>query len=396
MGVELLPDEDEREHLLDQLGRLILAAGGDGFVAAPIVLPDDRAFPDRWAGDAPSVYRLLRRLLSYAGLDELDLRLALDHYSEATIAVDAHGNAQVAGREGVAGWFAGIDHGVCQFGVDLDQLEDPAGLAGTLAHEVAHAWRAWLDVVDRNRDVEERLTDLTTVYLGFGLLTANASQRFVSGARDGLGSFWRSSHGGYLAPQALCFLLAVQAVVRDEDVKLLARQLSSNQAACFRAACALLDRDALIARLGLPLPALWPPRRGLPPVRFDPAALRALASADDAGAAAADDAAAEADDADADLSYRLARHPPSGAGLLAGLALAAALIATVLPRLAIVVLPVLVALPLLGLWLGPRRRFDECADPRCGRALLRTATRCPGCGLRIAGRVARRADRLPD
>jgi hypothetical protein len=47
--VELLPDDDEREHLLDRLAQLILAAGADTFVAAPIVGPDDRAFPDRWA-----------------------------------------------------------------------------------------------------------------------------------------------------------------------------------------------------------------------------------------------------------------------------------------------------------------------------------------------------------
>jgi hypothetical protein len=262
--VELLPSDEEREHLLDQLAKLILAAGADTFVAAPIVTPDDRAFPDRWTADRESAYRLVRRLMTYAGLDELDLTLDVDHFSEAKITVDARGRAQVTGHEGTAGWFAGIDGGVCRFGVDLQQLDDGGGLVGTLAHEVAHAWRAWLDVVEHDRDVEERLTDLTTVYLGFGVLTANASQRFVSRATDGLGSYYRSSHGGYLSPQALCYLLAAQAVARGEDARALAKRLSTNQAACFRAACDELDRDALISRLGLPLPSLWPARRALP------------------------------------------------------------------------------------------------------------------------------------
>ena len=46
--MELLPDEDQRDLLLEQLAKLVLAAGPDAFVAAPIVLPDDASFPDRW------------------------------------------------------------------------------------------------------------------------------------------------------------------------------------------------------------------------------------------------------------------------------------------------------------------------------------------------------------
>jgi hypothetical protein len=56
----------------------------------------------------------------------------------------------------------------------------------------------------------------------------------------------------------MCWLLAAQVVARDQPPRAIARWLDTTQAACFRAATRALDRDALIARLGLPLPALWP------------------------------------------------------------------------------------------------------------------------------------------
>jgi hypothetical protein len=261
--MELLPDEDERERPLDQLTRLVLAAGADTFVAAPIVAPDDRAFPDRWTPDAAGVERLLRRVLGHAGLGALELELSIDAYAETEIQVDAQGRAQITGHRGTAAWFAGIRGRTCRFGVDVNGLADPGQLAGTLAHEAAHAYRHYHDLVARDPALEEQLTDLTTVYLGLGILTANASVRYRSDARG-----YRSTHGGYLSVQAMCWLLAAQVVARGEPPRGVARWLDTTQAACLRAACGLLDRDALIARLGLPLPALWPrppapPRRGL-------------------------------------------------------------------------------------------------------------------------------------
>lgn len=262
--MELLPDEAEREALLDQLAKLILAAGPETFVAAPIVIPDDASFPDRWTPDEDGVRRLLRRVMAYAGLDALGIRLSVDRYSATTgIQVDAHGVLRETGYEGAAAWFAGIDRrGECDFGVDLRGLEDPQALVGTLAHEVAHAYRHHEDLVQRPSELEERLTDLTTVYLGFGVLTLNGSERHRSSARG-----WSSAHAGYLSPQALAYLLAAQVIARGEDAKRIARHLAANQAACFRAACEDLrreTRDALIARLGLPIPALWPSARTVP------------------------------------------------------------------------------------------------------------------------------------
>jgi len=253
--VDVLPGDAVRAQLLDDLASLILAAGSDTFLASPIVEPSDRWFPDRWTPDADGVERLLHRVLGYAGLDHLELTLDIDRFSDATGKVLSDGRA--GGHRGTAAWFAGIRDGVCSFGVDTAQLRDPEGLVGTLAHEVAHAYREAHELRVADRAVDEPLTDLTTVYLGLGILTANASQRFRSG-RDGAGASWYSrAEGGYLPMQAMSYLLAAQIVARGAATAPIARVLAPNQRACFKAACTDLGpRDALLERLGLPPAAL--------------------------------------------------------------------------------------------------------------------------------------------
>jgi hypothetical protein len=251
--VDVLPDVAVREQLLDDLARLILAEGSETFLDAPLIEPSDRWFPDRWTPDAAGVEHLLRRLLDYARLTHLTLVLEVDQFSNPAGKVLLDGRA--GGHEGTAAWFAGIRGATCLFGVDTNQLSDPIALVGTLSHEVAHAYRHASQLRVADAAIEEPLTDLTTVYLGFGILTANASQRFLSGRSGAGGSWWSRSVGGYLGMQAMCFLLAAQSVARGTPPKTLARLLSPNQRACFLAACKDLGaREALLERLGLPPP----------------------------------------------------------------------------------------------------------------------------------------------
>lgn len=137
--MELLPDEDERSHLLDHLAALIAAAGAETFLEVSILEPTDRWFPDRWSPDAAGVELLLRRVLWYADLEHLDVTLELGSYATPGGKISHRGEA--GSHDGASAWFAGIHDNVCSFGVDVRKLEDPGSLAGVLAHEVAHAYR---------------------------------------------------------------------------------------------------------------------------------------------------------------------------------------------------------------------------------------------------------------
>lgn len=274
-AADYLPPLLEQGRLIRDLRALIERRGLLPFVSAPLLEPRREHFPDHWRPDALGVERLALRLLSYAGLPELEAVVELYQGERAVRSIDAGGNATAWSHKGAAAWFAGIDGGRRLFGAEASKLSVPDMLAGVMAHEVAHAFRHRHHLDGRERQVEEELTDLTTVYLGFGILTTNASYRYrAEGETMGGGTHTRWSHEGvgYLSSKAMSFLLAVQVVVRDlpaGERRRLGSLLETNQAAYFKAACDSLERDTLIERLGLPPPAQWPPVTAPAPQPFD-------------------------------------------------------------------------------------------------------------------------------
>jgi hypothetical protein len=236
--------DGDRDWIVHQLTRLIARAGRERFLRAPIVEPTDEFFPDRWSPDVAGVRAIALRLLTHAGLSlgaELEL---FDHDDER---VDA-------GRHGVTtAWYAGRANGRCRFGVAVDRLDDPATVVMVLAHEVAHAFRDFHHLEVDDRDVEEQLTDLTAVYLGFGILVANGASRYRTATVDGgTASTWTDLRMGYLPAPMLACALAVQARTRaltPPQIRRLATLLDTDQRASFRAALDVLETAPLRAAL---------------------------------------------------------------------------------------------------------------------------------------------------
>jgi hypothetical protein len=247
--MRFVPEPDDRRWILEHLAELIHLRGAHSFLRAPLRTPDSTHFPDRWRGDAASVRRQLRRVLDYAGLADVGFHLGV-HASglpplEESLVHCAHASDAIA-------WFSGLDDDLtARFGVDERQLSDPATIVGVLCHEAAHCYRARFELTYFDELQDELLTDLTTVYLGFGVLTAKTSQTRETVAGGGV----RKAMRGYLSPVAMCFALAAQVVARrgsGSDVKAIGALLGGVQEACFVASCRELERDAsgLVARLG--------------------------------------------------------------------------------------------------------------------------------------------------
>ena len=179
-----LPPADEREHLLDALADLVDARGFEHFVSSPIVRPAVEFFPDAWTPDVHGVHRLAMRLLRNAGLD--DLQVEVEIFAEGEV---PEGDPLVRSErhQGAAAWFAGIHDGVVLFGANVQQLGDPLGVTAAMAHETAHAFRCAHALEEEDLLTEEQLTDLTTVYLGFGVLTTNTLEQAIdrAGAKGG-------------------------------------------------------------------------------------------------------------------------------------------------------------------------------------------------------------------
>jgi hypothetical protein len=212
-----LPPAPDRTWIADNLADLVAVGGEIPLVAAPIRRPSDDDFPDAWHGDVGSLRILSRRLLGYAGLAGFDVAIEPFEGDRTVDGVEADGTARWR-HHGAAAWFAGIEQRVVQFGCATRGLEQAGEqLVGVMAHEVAHAWRHVHGVVIPDRDEEELLTDLTTIYLGFGVFTLNNTHRWRTfteerGARQFSG--WKHETAGYLPSEHMAFAFAMQLLAR--------------------------------------------------------------------------------------------------------------------------------------------------------------------------------------
>lgn len=268
-----LPEGDAREYLLDGLANLIRCRGYEPFVLAPILLPETRFFPDKWQPDPRGIRTLLRRLMRYAGLEQVGVMLHVYTRPSQTVGETTNLITRGGAPLHAAAWYAGVEDGCAHFGCDLGQLRHKETLVGALGHEVAHLYRDHHGLVVVTRRTEELLTDLTAVYLGFGLFVFEASYSFRTGGYSANGQplLFETQQTGYLPLGAIALLLGAQLACRglpERDVKRLSRQLSANQAALLMQAYRALadDPDGLRARLGLDPPDAWPPAPDLEPL----------------------------------------------------------------------------------------------------------------------------------
>jgi hypothetical protein len=299
------------------------------------------------------------------------------------------------GDDSVAGLFLGLKSGSCAFGFNVNVPADAEVMAGVMAHEVAHAYRAVHGLHDPDPTREEWLTDVTSVFLGFGILSANNSYRYrKSGTNIGYVSttMWSTQRVGYLSPQAFSYLLAIQWCARgleDREIRRLLGQLEANQAAFVRAA---IDRIPFwpaetFKRLQFPeddAPCEQAPLdeilKPLPKIvtweQHPTDAIETVGS--NAGRPV----------------FRVGQNRALYKGLLG-------FVIAFVPSIAAVKFgqPWLAGLFAVGglaagYKVGLRETFDTCSDPGCDVVLVPGVETCPGCGGIVAGSIRTRDERL--
>lgn len=393
-----MPAPEQRTWLLDALADLLRHADWQHFIASPIVLPTPAYFPDRWTRSAAGVQRLLRRLFVYADLDAIEPSVQLFTGERPA----AHGVGQSTHHEGAAGLFLGIEDDIAHFGAETGLLGDAGGITATMAHEVAHAYRTHHTLCVDDRDLEERLTDLSSVFLGFGVLAANAALRHRSGVvADGtFTSRWSVQRIGYLSPQELCFLLAAQVHVRGPErapARMFTDHLEANQASFFTASLRWLQRErpTLADTLGLPPRGEWPP----------PDSLATLAREfDETHDDMEVDATAEPTPTLSNRGqpvFRVWRRSRADHFFIGTMLLVPAFLGALALSGSTIAMLVWLALMVAAMVLADRQRTPRCSDPDCrapiptGPAIaLTTSLTCPGCGGTIVGDIQHAEQRL--
>lgn len=101
------------------------------------------------------------------------------------------------------------ENGIYTISLDAEILERPEAMVATLAHELAHVKLLGQLGLEEN---DEHLTDLATVYFGFGVLGANNAFQFYQTADR-----WGYRNLGYLKQEEWAYALALFAYIRYED-----------------------------------------------------------------------------------------------------------------------------------------------------------------------------------
>jgi hypothetical protein len=378
---------DERKWLLRSMEELIARRGSEAFLTSPLLEPTDRYFPDPWEPSARGAQVLAQRLLTYAGIGELEAEVSTFSQPDEVRELDDRGGARSWGHEGAAAWFAGIDRRRCLFGVAIERLSEPERVVAAMCHEVAHAYRHFHGLAVEDRDIEERLTDATTVFLGFGILTTNGSYLYRASGELSCGTVitrWSHSRAGYLSPEAMSFLLAAQARARRMGTvarRRLAASLEANQSSFFKAAMRLLERGPDLAIAPAALPRVTSARP------LSPMSLKG----------AAPEVPAPYRWNEGKKVYRVRRSKIGSyglAGACVGAGAAAALgYATGSPIIPWLTLGVALA---AGAAVGMRRRWDFCSDHDCEEILEAADRECPRCGGAIVGDLRSQPPRMLD
>jgi hypothetical protein len=334
--------------LLAELAHAIEVGGFMRFVRAPI----DRAaaVPDAH-GDTPyGVGVVLLRLFAHAGL-ELDVRVR-----DARAVRDPRGWVSgdtivrvVRVRDSVAI----VDVGV--IGPGFDYVIDHVGATALLALEQDDPYRTTPREVD---DDLLRRGAIWAVYLGLGVLAVDAALRITTHASSTSSSRGAASfqHVGHLGLDELAFLVAVQAIVRGDE---LPPDLDGEQRdAAFAWHLALTGlADELREALAVPPPQEWEDveRPALGPLARVPIV--------------------EGGELAAPVRRVTARHTGAG-GAIGGLTSALLAIVTELPMP--IAGPLALAAAGYGAYIGSRLKTARCSG--CGAGLVDNAVTCTGCG----------------
>ena len=215
----------------------------------PVVCPTVDDFPEQFDGSPAVTYSIMRRIADRIGVESA--QVDLDIYEQDDGQGQLMRSAGLEGRwssDGAAGYFVEEDaHDNARFTVAIERsvATHPSSAVATIAHELCHARLLGGRYLTGNEEDGEPLTDLATVFFGYGLFTANALVRESSWQAGGMAG-WSVGRQGYLTYPILGFALATFAVARGEDRPRWMRHLRPDARAPFRQGLSYLRKHGAL------------------------------------------------------------------------------------------------------------------------------------------------------
>ena len=228
-----LPINDEERLWVDQgFHRLEKYLGRKRMLEARVILPTANDFPDPYDKSHAAAERLFARVASYMQVDRK--KLTFEVFADETEELRGILPYWQGGSNGCAGFYthetgATNERSPQQMLVAVrgTHLKDPLCLVAVMAHELGHVILLGGGLLDSKTADHEPLTDLLTVFLGFGVFNANAAGRFKQ-FQDERHQGWSMQRLGYLSEEVYGYALALFARERGEDKAEWGKHLSTN------------------------------------------------------------------------------------------------------------------------------------------------------------------------
>jgi PIN domain nuclease of toxin-antitoxin system len=233
-----LPVTPEQQRWIDNsFQRLSALLGAHRLLQTTVVLPTPEHFPDPYDRSEIALQHMFHRVAAQMQVDPGDVDVTLfasgddltrglvPFYSDAT--------------SGAAGLYHHDPADRPHISINEAQLKDPMALVAVLAHELGHIILLRPGLVDRDDPDMEPLNDLLTVFLGFGIFTANAAFRFEQHS-DNRSQGWSARRLGYLSEEQFGYALARFAFERGEEKPAWISFLSTNIASYLKRSAAWL------------------------------------------------------------------------------------------------------------------------------------------------------------
>ena len=236
-------EAEDKAWIEDSMLWLTEEFGADKLRNTPVILPTSEFFPDQFSGDEDDLPALLNRVCGYMEVDPGQVELKL--FTDTRVAASRDLPDLEYSHRGLAGHYR-KRRGKFVVSLESSQVNNPAVLIATIAHELGHVRLLGEDRLDPDYEDHEPLTDLLTVVLGMGVFTGNAVFSFTQGTE-----VWRTERRGYLTEEMFGYALAAFAWMRGETKPEWARHLEGSVSSYFKSAQKYLEKtgDTLLKKI---------------------------------------------------------------------------------------------------------------------------------------------------
>lgn len=177
-----------------------------------VFMPVASDFPIDWKKGEETAHDLLPIVCKAMDIHPLEIQLEFFNNGRKMVDMGSYFevvNTEPNTNEAAGEYFGKNKNGKYLVGLEEGLLQFPDNLIATLVHELAHVKLMGHAKMDYN---DEMLTDLTTVFFGFGIFNANTAFQF-NRSNEG----WSWSDLGYLKIDEWAYALALFTYLRKEN-----------------------------------------------------------------------------------------------------------------------------------------------------------------------------------